>query len=171
VKPREIEVEVLPRGPTHRPLTSGEDPFIAFVTRLMDTAFVIPGTNIRFGLDPLIGLLPGIGASASAVVSIVLIALSARHGVPRLILARMAANVLVNSILDSIPIVGDALSIFYRSNAKNYELLHKYAGQRRAATWRDWAFVLALIAGLVFVVVLLIAGAAVLLSRLFAPRS
>ena len=71
---KEVEFEVVGKTPK-----SNEDPFIALVTRLMDEIFVIPGTKIRFGLDPLIGLIPGVGASASAVVSLVLIALCSRR--------------------------------------------------------------------------------------------
>ena len=119
----------------------------------MDSVFVIPGTKIRFGLDPLIGLLPGFGAATSAGISLLMIALSTGRGVPRAVLARMGINVLINTVLDSVPIVGDALSIFYRSNAKNYALLQKHAGTRRKSAAGDWAFV----AGLIFVVIVVIA--------------
>src|SRR5260221_7743420 len=120
---REVEFEVLGKDAPRPGAGADVDPFIALMARLMDDIFVIPGTNIRFGLDPIISLLPAFGATASAAVSLVLIALSARRGVPKIVLIRMATNVLINAALDSVPVVGDALSIFYRSNARNYELL------------------------------------------------
>jgi hypothetical protein len=165
---REIEVEVLPREKTSR-AGAAEDPFIALMARLMDEMFVIPGTNIRFGLDPLIGLIPAFGASASAVVSLTLIALSARRGVPHIVLARMALNVLINAGLDAVPVVGDALSVFYRSNSKNYELLLKHAGTARRSTRGDWLFLILLLGGAALVIVCFFAGAIFLLGKLLLP--
>src|SRR5882724_1564531 len=147
---REVEFEVLGKDQP-RPAASA-DPFIALIARLMDDIFVIPGTGIRFGLDPLISLLPAFGATASAAVSLVLIALSARRGVPKIVLARMATNVLLNAALDAVPVVGDALSIFYRSNKRNYELLQKHAGESRASTRSDWIFLGALLLAVIVVI-------------------
>jgi hypothetical protein len=160
---REVEFEVL--GKEKR---ATDDPFIAAVARLMDDVFVIPGTKIRFGLDPILGLLPAFGATASSVVSLVLIALSARRGVPKIVLARMAGNVLINAAFDAVPVLGDALSIFFRSNAKNYELLRKHGGTARASTAGDWIFLGALLFGVVVVIGLMIAGA-VMVWRLLLP--
>jgi hypothetical protein len=166
---REVEFEVLGKdAPKGGP---NDDPFVAFIAQLMDNAFVIPGTKIRFGLDPLIGLIPVLGATASSFVSIVLIALSARRGVPKVVIARMAVNVLANAAIDSVPVLGDVLSIFYRSNARNYELLRKHAGTARASTTTDWIFLIALLAGVLFVIGLMIAGSVALLRALFPSLS
>jgi hypothetical protein len=166
--PREIEVEVLPRdsaegapGGAHPPLN---DPLIDFIARLMDSMFSIPGTKIRFGLDPLIGLIPGFGSPISAAVSLFLIARSARYRVPRIVLAHMALNVLINAGLDAVPVVGDFLSIFYRSNAQNYELLRKHAGARPASTRGDWLFVGLLIGGIALILLLICVGLFALLA-------
>ena len=164
---REVEFEVL--GKDAPQSTISADPFIALIARLMDDMFVIPGTKIRFGLDPLIGLLPSFGATASAGVSLVLIALSARRGVPKIVLTRMAANVLVNAALDSVPVVGDALSIFFRSNARNYELLQKHAGSSRPSTARDWIFLSALLVAVIAVIGLMIVGSITLIRFIWAP--
>ena len=144
---REIEVEVLPPGGTIPPPRAAtadrpglDDPFIALVSTLLDSAFIIPGTKVRFGLDPLIGLIPGIGDTASALTSLLLIWKSARYGLPRIILARMALNVLINAGIGAIPGIGDAFSIFFRSNLKNYDLFRKHAGAP-ASTRPDWFFV------------------------------
>ena len=165
----EAEIEVLPHEESAG-AKLGNDPFVALVARLMDEVFTIPGTNIRFGLDPLIGLLPGFGATASAAVSLVLIALSARRRVPKVVLARMAFNVLLNAALDAVPVVGDGLSIFFRSNSRNYELLRKHAGTARATTRGDWLFLIALLGGAGLVLVGFFAGMLYLARRLFAAK-
>jgi hypothetical protein len=161
---REVEFEVLgkeqPRGFGGTP---NDDPFIALIARLMDDIFIIPGTNIRFGLDPIIGLLPALGATASSFVSLFLIAMSARRGVPKIVLTRMAANVLINAAIDSVPIIGDVGSIFFRSNTRNYDLLRKHAGAPRVSTRSDWLFVGALFLGVLLVIGLMIAGSVALL--------
>jgi hypothetical protein len=165
--PREIDIdEVLPAGRPGRAVTAGDDPLIQWIARLMDTAFVIPGTKIRFGIDPIIGLIPGLGDTAGALVSTLLILQSARHGVPKIVLARMALNVLVNSGVGAIPIVGDLFSAYFKSNVKNYALLKEHAGPRRVSTGRDWLFVIALIVGMLLLVTLLVIGAVTLLSKL-----
>ena len=163
---REIEVEVLPPGaklpppprasahPGATPERAGvEDPFLALMAKLLDTAFVIPGTKIRFGFDPLIGLIPGIGDTATALTSLLLIWKSAQHGLPRIVLARMALNVLINAALGAIPGIGDLFSVFFRSNALNYELFRKHAFTSGASTRPDWFFVGALLFGTVLALV------------------
>jgi hypothetical protein len=171
MKTQEVEFEVLGKEAPKSGAGANVDPFIALVARLMDDIFVIPGTGIRFGLDPLISLLPAFGATASAGVSLVLIALSARRGVPKIVLARMATNVVINAALDSVPVLGDALSIFFRSNARNYELLQKHAGQSRASTTGDWIFLASLVAAVVAVIGLMIVGSIAVLHFLLTPLS
>jgi Domain of unknown function (DUF4112) len=171
MKTQEVEFEVLGKeGPKSGPgSTPSVDPFIALMARLMDDIFVIPGTGIRFGLDPLIGLLPAFGTTASAGMSLVLIALSARRGVPKIVLAHMATNVVINAALDSVPVAGDALSIFFRSNKRNYELLQKHAGRSRASTVADWIFLVGLIGAVITVIALMIIGSFAVLHFLLSP--
>jgi hypothetical protein len=142
-----------------------QDPLSALIARLMDSRFVIPGTDIRFGLDSIVDLVPGIGDSAGALVSTVLIAQSARLGVPRVILARMALNVLINTLIGALPFLGAVLSVFYRSNAMNYALLQRHAGQRRASSG-DWWFVGGVIGAMLALVALTIFGAILLAAKL-----
>lgn len=135
-----------------------DDPLIALIARLMDSAFVVPGTKIRFGLDSLIGLFPGFGDAAGTVVSLFLLVHAQRQGVPRIVLARMAGNILINSAGGAVPVAGDVFSVFFRSNERNLELLRKHSGPRRQATATDWAFVIGLIALVVLIVALLVLG-------------
>ena len=146
MKAREIEIdEVLPKD---APRSAKDDPFIALIARLMDNQFVIPGTNTRFGLDPLLGLLPGWGDSASALVSALLLVKSARARVPKIILARMALNILLNAAIGAIPGIGDAFSFWFKSNAKNYALHLQHAGTARPPALRDRLFVAAILGAL-----------------------
>jgi len=186
----EVEVEVLPPGATSgarsssRPNPAGkgpvrgvkvepppeantfQDPFIALVSRLMDTAFVIPGTNIRFGLDPLIGLWPGIGDGAAALTSMMLLLKSLRYGLPKIVLARMALNIVLNGTLGALPIFGDAFSFWFKSNVRNYELLRPHAGKSGQSTRHDWLFVTGLIGSTVIILALTVIGYAAMVATI-----
>jgi len=93
----------------------------------MDDFLRVPGTKLRFGLDPIIGLLPGIGDVTSAIVSAIAFVHAARSGVPKILLARMAMNILINELVGIIPGLGDAFSFWFKSNVRNYELLRRYS--------------------------------------------
>lgn len=130
-----------------------QDPMMALISHIMDNLFRLPGTNVRFGVDPLIGLVPGVGDGAGALVSLFLIGMSARHGVPKIVLTRMGLNVILNTVGGLLPFGGDLFSVFFKSNAKNYALFQQHAGARRASTKGDWLFVgglCAVVAGIVF---------------------
>ncbi len=98
---------------------------------LMDRAFKVPGTPIRVGLDAILGLLPIGGDFLTGLIQagIVLIAMT-RYKVPRPIAARMAANVLLDIIVGSIPFVGDAFDVYFKANTRNLGLLRNVAEQR-----------------------------------------
>ena len=98
----------------------------------MDDFLRVPGTKLRFGLDPIIGLLPGIGDVTSAIVSAVAFVHAARSGVPKILLARMAMNILINELVGIIPGLGDAFSFWFKSNVRNYELLRRLLCRARA---------------------------------------
>lgn len=151
---REIEFEILGKNdPLPRPSTTkgaeppesaSEDSLVRITAKLMDNVFKIPGTDIRLGFDALLTLLPGMGAPAATLISVGLLLRSSKLGVPRIILARMVLNLILNSILGAvpIPIVGSLLTVAFRSNQRNYELLQKYAGTSKHSTKQDWIFVL-----------------------------
>lgn len=94
----------------------------AFAT-LLDTAFVIPGTQIRFGIDALIRLVPGIGDLATTAMCLYVVNEARALGAPRLLIARMLANVAFDGVVGAVPILGDAVDVAFRANRRNMELL------------------------------------------------
>jgi hypothetical protein len=90
---------------------------------LLDTAFLIPGTNIRFGLDALIGLVPGIGDAVTTAMSLFIVHEAHQLGAPAPVIARMLGNVAIDGIVGVFPLVGDAFDVMWRSNRRNMRLL------------------------------------------------
>ncbi|WP_396613297.1 DUF4112 domain-containing protein [Haloferax sp. S1W] len=110
-------------------IDSGDGDVAATMERLrtvsyyLDEAFEIPGTNYRVGLDPFLGLLPGIGDTTGAALSAYILVEAAMLGVPRETLARMFGNVLLDTTVGSLPIVGDVFDAAWKANARNVRLL------------------------------------------------
>ena len=99
------------------------DEHLAKLEHLFDRAFTFPGTQFRFGLDGVLGLLPGIGDAATALVSSVVVADAWKSGARKRTIARMAKNVGVDFVVGSIPLVGDLFDFGYKANTKNIKLL------------------------------------------------
>jgi hypothetical protein len=121
---------------------------------LLDEAFPIPGTRIRFGLDGIIGLVPVIGDVLAGLASIVFPLAGWIRGLPYITLVRMVANIGIGVLVGSIPLLGDAFDIAWKANRRNYRLLTRHIAEPRRHTGRDWAFLLLLLAtlGLVFAI-------------------
>lgn len=102
------------------------------LAKLMDTAFVVPGTDLRFGLDGVIGLVPGIGDVVSGVISSYLIWEARRLGVSKWILGRMMANTLIDTTIGAIPLAGDFFDVMFKANIKNMSLLRRHLETRSA---------------------------------------
>ena len=129
------------------------EPLFKLVALFMDNLIRVPGTQFRIGLDPIIGLIPGIGDTGAAMVSAMALVQAARLGLPKIVLARMATNILVNQVVGVVPVFGDAFSVWFKSNARNYELIKKFStGARRTATRSDWVFVVGVLAALVVII-------------------
>lgn len=127
----------------------------------MDEAFRIPGTTIRFGLDPIIGLVPGIGEWITTLLAAYLVmSLLSKKEVPLVVAWRMVANVAIDGALGAIPFLGDVFDFFFKANVKNVRLYESVTVELettgRVLGWRHWGF-LASIAG-VLVAVMLAAG-------------
>jgi hypothetical protein len=123
---------------TPRQLTSNEH--LNYVAALLDDMWRIPGTKIRFGLDALVGWVPGIGDAMAAIASCLIVFASWRRGVPSITLVRMVGNILLESTLGAIPIVGDIFHVAWKANRRNYRLLIREKENPGANTKRDWVF-------------------------------
>ncbi len=123
--------------------------FARFLADLLDQRFTIPGTSIRIGLDPIISLIPGIGDLLANLTGSMILIVAAQLGVPKVVLVRMGINIAINTIIGAIPIFGDIISIWFRSNVRNVALLERYIGRpSKKVELGDWLFVVLLIAGL-----------------------
>jgi hypothetical protein len=110
--------------------------------RLFDSAFRIPGTQITFGIDPILGLFPGIGDLASPIFSLFLLWHGARLRVPKIVLARMVLNAAIDAGVGAIPVIGDLFDFAWKANAWNLALLEKHAMPGQRASSADWLFVI-----------------------------
>jgi hypothetical protein len=110
--------------------------------RLFDSAFRIPGTQITFGIDPILGLFPGIGDLVSPIFSLFLLWHGARLRVPKIVLARMVLNAAIDAGAGAIPVIGDLFDFAWKANAWNLALLEKHAMPGQRASSADWLFVI-----------------------------
>ena len=96
------------------------------LANLLDTAFIFPGTNVRFGFDAIIGLVPGIGDAITTVISLYIVREARALGAPRHVIARMLGNVALDGVVGAIPFLGDAFDVMWRANRRNMALLRKH---------------------------------------------
>ena len=150
MKAKEVDWELLP--PEDKQRRALLEPLFRWLSLVMDDFLRVPGTNFRIGLDPIIGLIPGLGDTASAIASAMALVYAARSGVPKVLLARMAANILINELIGIIPGVGDAFSFWFKSNKRNYELLQRYRLAPGRPRKGDWIFLI-LMLSVIFLVV------------------
>jgi hypothetical protein len=118
---------------------------------LLDEAFMLPGTGFRFGLDGIIGLVPGLGDALAGLLSLVIPLAAWTRGVPYITLVRMAANLGIGVLIGSIPLFGDIFDVAWKPNRRNYRLLIRHLGEPRRHTGRDWAFLLGVFASLALI--------------------
>ncbi|HEX2932482.1 MAG TPA: DUF4112 domain-containing protein [Candidatus Binatia bacterium] len=124
--------------------------FARFLADLLDQRFTIPGTSIRIGLDPIISLIPGIGDLLANLTGSLILIIAAQLGVPKVVLLRMGLNIATNAVIGIIPVFGDVISIWFRSNVKNVQLLERYlGGQAKREVVGDWLLVTLLVVGLI----------------------
>ena len=133
----------------------------------MDDLIKIPGLGWRFGLDALVGLIPGFGDTATTLVSFYILASAVRYRVPKVTLLRMGLNIGIDYLLGSFPVVGDVFDAWWKSNQMNVELLSKRAtvsaAEARKGKLSDWLFVSLII---LFLAALAVGAAAVSISIL-----
>ena len=96
---------------------------------LLDSAFTVPGTNFEMGLEGIVGLLPGVGDFASAIVSLYVPFEAIRMGAPYAKVAQMLLNILIDALLGSVPLIGDLFDVAFKANNRNVRLLEKHLGR------------------------------------------
>jgi len=120
--------------------------------QLLDSAFVVPGTSYRVGLDPILGLVPGVGDLVSPLFTIAILWQARELAIPRVVLLRMIVNVAIDSLVGAVPVVGDLFDFAWKANNKNLALVERHAQEERTASAGDWLFV-----GLIVALLLLLA--------------
>ena len=122
---------------------------------LMDNCFRIPGLGWRFGIEALIGLVPGLGDIASGVIGLVLLVRAFQFRLPKIVITRMLFNSLADLTIGSIPLLGDAFDFVWKSNTRNMSLFREYAEEPAKDTRKHWIFLGSIVAGfiLLFVIV------------------
>src|SRR5215208_2093523 len=99
---------------------------ITALTKLLDSAFLIPGLNRRVGIDAVIGLIPGVGDAISAALASYIIWEARQRGLPRWKIARMVGNVAFDTAIGAIPVAGDAFDLFFKANERNLRIVNEH---------------------------------------------
>jgi hypothetical protein len=152
--------ERLPQQSSHPKAIQNLD----LLAKLMDSQFRIPGTNIRFGVDAVVGLIPGVGDLSTFAVSGFMLWIMAKNGASGFVMARMVLNVLIDAIFGSIPILGDLFDVAFKANTRNMKLMHEHytEGRHRGGAWKVAVPVLivlfAVVAGIIWLVYKLLAA-------------
>jgi len=127
------------------------------LARYLDGLFRIPGTNWRFGLDALIGLVPNVGDTLTSFASFYILFAGVRYGVPKITLLRMAFNIAVDYLIGAIPFLGDALDFVSKANQQNMDLIRTRASGHSKGKTSDYVFVF----GLIFLLIAILVGSIV----------
>ena len=149
------------------------DENLDLLSRVLDTWFRVPGTNIRFGLDGIVGFIPGIGDVLGGLASCIIVLAAYFRGVPLITIARMVVNLAIEVGVGLVPVLGNLFDIGWRANRRNYHLLERSLDASQRDTRRDWLFMgvlglgLLLLAMLPFLLLLWVGGS--LLRELHAP--
>ena len=115
------------------------------VSRLLDSSMQVPGTTYRVGLDPILGLVPGIGDLVSPLFTIAVLWQGRELSLPRVVQLRMIFNVAIDTLLGMVPVAGDLFDFAWKANDRNMALLERHAYEERGAAGADWLFVILLV--------------------------
>jgi hypothetical protein len=138
------------------------------LAKALDTTIRIPGTSLSIGLDPLIGLIPGIGDALANLIGTVILGIATRLQVPRIVLARMSLNLLINGVVGAIPVAGDLFSVWFQSHMRNAALLRAAATRPERETRPDWFYVGGIVGGTMALMLLAIAFVIWFVAKLWA---
>jgi uncharacterized protein DUF4112 len=136
----------------------------------LDAGIAVPGTSIRVGLDPLLGLVPGLGDAAGALLAAWILVEAIRMGASRGTLARIASNIALDALVGAIPVFGDVFDVVWKANLKNVALLERHAIDPAGAGKSDRLFVALLVGGVAVLSVGLLVGGVVLAAWLLRAR-
>ena len=114
----------------------------------LDEAFRVPGTSIRVGWDPIIGLVPWAGDLFTALLACAIVVHAHRRRLPRVVQLRMLFNVAIDLLIGAVPFFGDAADVFWKANSMNMTLLESHASEARPASAGDWLFVAGILAAI-----------------------
>jgi hypothetical protein len=117
-------------------------------SRLLDTAYRVPGTGIRFGWDPILGVIPGLGDLVGPLFSAVVLWTAVQLGIPRIVLVRMLLIAVLDVAVGIIPVVGDTFDVFWKASKRNLELLERHAAGPVEPGTSDWIFVFVVLGSL-----------------------
>ena len=137
-----------------RRLTPGQEQRIELlrrVARMLDSALPVPGTSFRFGLDPILGLIPGLGDLVSPLFTLGMLFQARDLGVPRVVQLRMIFNVAIDVLTGFVPLIGDLFDFAWKANNRNLALLERHAYEEHEPSAGDWAFVAVCVALLVVI--------------------
>ena len=144
---------LLPGEPVHKRFGGAGGAFrdenLDLLSRVLDTWFRIPGTSIRFGLDGIIGFVPGVGDFLAGAASCIIVLAAFFRGVPLVTIARMVTNLVIEVGVGMVPVLGNLFDIGWRANRRNYHLLESSLYGPARDTWRDWMFMGLLALGLI----------------------
>ena len=132
---------------------------------LLDSAFRVPGTRMTFGLDPILGLIPGLGDLTTPLFAGLLLLHAVRMKIPRVVQLRMVMNAAIDLLIGIIPVAGDLFDFGWKANVRNLALLERYAHPGSKASTGEWLFVLGVSALLAALALIPLAAAAWLLSQ------
>src|SRR5678816_184596 len=133
----------------------------------LDGLFRIPGTDWRFGLDAIIGLIPNVGDTLTSLASFYILLAGVRYGVPKITLLRMAFNIGLDYVVGSIPFIGDAFDFFWKSNQQNMDLIRSRATGKDKGTTSDYIFIFGVIGVLILILIASIIASAAILYYIF----
>jgi NAD/NADP transhydrogenase beta subunit len=149
--PQPVKPEVLPPAAASLRSRTGAgrrlfaDENLDLLAHILDDWFRIPGTSVRFGIDGIIGLIPGLGDVLTGLASCIIVIAAWFRGVPYIALLRMVVNLGIDVLIGAIPLLGDAFDIAWKANRRNYELMMRHLRQPRKHTWKDYAFLGAIV--------------------------
>src|SRR5919106_417335 len=133
-----------PRVTRMRQLTPGQSQrldALRKVAQLLDSAFLVPGTSFRIGLDPIVGLIPGFGDLISPLFTVGILWQARDLGIPKIVQLRMIFNVAIDTVFGLVPVLGDLFDFAWKANDMNMTLLERHAHEEHRPTPGDWLFI------------------------------